>query len=185
MEFFANIFNINLNFDLLLQIIKSFFQQGFLVDSNTDSNFDKIIAISQLVTAIMGIAVAIITLIFTLIVAVGFLEYGRWRKLIEEAQKSVKLAEESAKKAEEAAENAKKIEDDLNKIRKSAEDEINKIRSQISLQFIPEVSGEESNRDIIPKEIKEKLEDLARKIELYEALGFQLRVSLSIDKHST
>ncbi len=123
----------------------------------------------------MGIAVAIITLLFTLIVADGFLEYSRWRKLIEEVQKSVKLAEESAKKAEEAAENAKKKEDDLNKIRKSAEDEINKIRSQISLQFLPEVSGEESKRDIIPKEIKEKLEDLTRKIELYEALGFQLR----------
>jgi tetratricopeptide (TPR) repeat protein len=123
--------------------------------SKTEKNVDREISFLTLVVTIIGVLVAILTLLAVIAIALGFLEIRRWGK----RRESLEIIIEEAKKREE------EIKPIVERIKK-VENEVNKGRDQIKLPPLPEVPS---------NEIKNKLDEFAKKIEFLEAFGVPLK----------
>nr|BAU79848.1 hypothetical protein [uncultured Aquificaceae bacterium] len=170
MEFLANVLNLGLSSDLFLQIIKSFnffikglFQEGFFVNSGVESLYDKVMEMSQVVTAIMGIAVAIITLIFTIIVSVAVSEYFRWRKLKEDTEETLKRAKEAEEKIKQAIEKAEESKNKAEEAQKKTEEALKKAEDSKNKAEQAQEKTEEALKKA--EESKNKAEEAQEKTE--------------------
>jgi hypothetical protein len=82
---------------------------------NDTVSLDRSISILNTVATLMGVLVALLTLIIVIGGTFGFLEYRRWKEIREQAEESADEAKEYAGEAKKAAEEAKPIVDRLKK----------------------------------------------------------------------
>ena len=126
-------------------------------------NLNRTISILNVVATLMGVLVALITIIFVVGIAIGFFEYRKWRGIRKQAEKYKAETEKSAVEAQELYEEIKPILEHL----KRAEEEVNNLRKQIQTPPITEKPSEE---------IKQKLDDYARRVEFLETFGVPLKL---------
>lgn len=125
-------------------------------------NLDRSLSILNIVATIMGVLVAVLTIVIAIVGLCGFFEINRWMKYREEAQKSSEEAKESTEKAKEAAEEVKPIIDRL----KKAEEEIEPLRKKF--EHFPSLS------EPLSEEQKKILDDYGSRIEFLESFGLPL-----------
>jgi hypothetical protein len=127
---------------------------------NGTVSLDRSISILNTVASLMGVLVALLTLILIIGGALGFLEYRRWKGIREQAEKS---AEETKKAAEEA----KPIIERLKKADKEAENVLNTFREKA--KHFPSLS------EPFSEDQKKILDEYGKKIEFLEAFGVPLK----------
>ena len=128
----------------------------------TPTSLDRSIGILDLVATLIGVLVAVLTLIFIIAIAFGFFEYSRWKAIRENVEKSAKESEDKIKQTKKDAEVIKEL-------RNKAETDIATLR--IEVEKIPRPSLKEEPS----KEIKEKFDDFNRRLEIIEILGISLK----------
>lgn len=126
-------------------------------------NIDEIIGIAQWVTGVMAVAVAIITLLFIIAIAIGFFEYRQWKKIRKGVEKSLQEAKKSAEESKKCVEEAKSFLEGLKKMYEEAEN----IRKSIGT--VPPLS------ELPSEDIRKKIEKFGERIEFLEAFGIQLK----------
>ena len=70
----------------------------------TQEGLDRSISIFTLSATLMGVMVALITIIIMVVAAFGFFEYRRWKAIRQQAAENVNKAKEAANEAKQAAE---------------------------------------------------------------------------------
>ena len=128
---------------------------GEEIVTQAEKGLDRSISILNIVATLMGVLVALIAVVLALAAALGFFEYRKWKSLRKEAEKHVKEIKDSAAT----------IKPIVDKIKK-AEEEINQWRDKIKSQPLTEAPTEE---------LKSKLDEYGKKIELLEAFGMPLK----------
>jgi tetratricopeptide (TPR) repeat protein len=128
----------------------------------TNNSLDKSIGILEVVGVLMGVLVALITLVVIVGGAFGFFEYKRWKELRKDAESSVKEAKKGAEDAKKCAEEAKPIVDAM----KKSKEEIESLRESIGK--LPSLT------EPLSEEMKRKLDEYGKKIEFLEAFGMPL-----------
>ncbi len=131
--------------------------------NHAQKSLDRSISILNTVATLMGVLVALLTLIVVIGGALGFLEYRRWQEYRGQAKESADAAKEYADEAKKAAEEAKPIIDRL----KKAEEEIDTFRERAT--HLPSLS------EPFSEDQKRLLEEYGKKIEFLEAFGVPLK----------
>jgi tetratricopeptide (TPR) repeat protein len=131
--------------------------------NHAQRSLDRSISILNTVATLMGVLVALLTLIFVIGGAFGIFEARRWIKIRELAKKSADVAKEYADETKKVAEEAKPTLDDL----KKAKEEMDTLR-ECAKDFlaIPEPFSEDQ---------KKILDEHRRKFEFFEAHGVPLK----------
>ena len=130
---------------------------------HAQGNLDRSISILNTVATIMGVLVAVLTIVIAIVGLCGLFEINRWRKYREEAEKSSEEAKKSAKEAKEAFDEVKHIIDELRKI---TEEDISNFRQRLK-QF-------PTSPEALSEEQKEMMDEIKGKYELFEAFGLPL-----------
>lgn len=130
----------------------------------TQDGIDKSIGILNVVATLMGVLVALITIVFMIAIALGFFEYRRWKRIRKQAADDANKAREAADEAKKAAEEARPIVDKLKKDMK----EIEVMRGTVGKISIPSGSA------VVSEEIRAKLDEYGEKISFLETFGIQL-----------
>ncbi len=113
--------------------------------TETQGSVDRTINILNVVATLMGVLVAILTLILAILGGLGFLQISKWKEI------------------------RKNVEEDVNAIknlREKAEKDLNEMRERIG---IPSLDKEPT------PEIKEKLDQFSHRLETIEMLGISLK----------
>ena len=118
-------------------------------------SLDSSIGILNIVATLMSVLVGLITIVIALATALGFFEYRRWKSLRKDAEKHVKEIEELEVITKPIVERIKKIEE-----------EANQYRANIGTSSLTETPSED---------LKKKLDEYGKKIELLEAFGMPLK----------
>ncbi len=133
------------------------------VIKHVEENLDRPINILNTVATLMGVLVALITIILFLAGGFGIFEYGKWKNIRKEA-------EESCDEAAKSVDRIKKLENEMRSIiertARDAQEEFKHLISQTPHQPITETPSEE---------LKEKLNEVIKRLELVEAFGIKLR----------
>jgi tetratricopeptide (TPR) repeat protein len=128
------------------------------------SSLDRSISILNIVATLMGMMVALVTLVVIIGAACGFIEYRRWQEFKDQAKKSAEETKKYADDAKQASEEAKSI---IEGLKKMTEEETERLRKKFK-QFPP-----------LPKSLsedeKKTLEDYGRRIEILESFGLPLK----------
>ena len=145
--------------------------------NHAQSSLDMSISILNTVATLMGVLVALITVIVVIGGALGFFEYRRWQEFKQQAKESADKAKgytDEAKgyvdKIKYHADETKKIKEEVGLIRKSmiknSEEAINELREEAKhLPSLPEPFSEDQKRI---------LDEYGKKIEFLEAFGVPL-----------
>ena len=131
--------------------------------NHAQRSLDRSITILNTVATLMGVLVALLTLIVVIGGALAFLEYRRWQEFKQQAKESADAAKEYADEAKKATEEAKPIIDR----RKKAEEEIDTFRERAT--HLPSLS------EPFSEDQKRLLEGYGKKIESLEACGVPLK----------
>jgi tetratricopeptide (TPR) repeat protein len=131
--------------------------------NQAQKSLDRSISILNTVATLMGVLVALLTLIVVIGGALGFLEYRRWQEYRGQAKESADAAKEYADEANKVAEEAKPIIERL----KKAEEEIDTFRERAT--HLPSLS------EPFSEDQKRLLEEYGKKIEFLEAFGVPLK----------
>ena len=118
-----------------------------------------------MVATLMGVLVALITIVIIMAAALGFFEKRRWREIRQQAEVSARKAKEAADEAMTAAEEARPIVNKLRKVMKEIET-MRETFGKISIPLEPALLSEE---------LKTKLDEYGEKIKFLETFGVQLK----------
>jgi tetratricopeptide (TPR) repeat protein len=143
---------VNVSSTLNLPIKSEISQEDIVKESQ--KNLDGSIGILNIVATLMGVLVALVTLVVVIGGLLGFFEYRRWKTIRQQAEK---YSEETKKSAEEVRPIVERL--------KKAKEEVEDMR-KISLPPLDEIPVEE---------LKKKLEEYGKKIEFLEAFGVPLK----------
>jgi len=125
-------------------------------------SLDRAINVLNIVATLLGVLVGVLTLIFVLGSAWGFLEFRKVSKLREQMEK---YRDEARKAVEEVREEAEKVKPIVERIKKT-EEEVNNLRKEITPSLITEALSEA---------LKKKLDKYGEKIRLLELFGIPLK----------
>ena len=131
--------------------------------NHAQKSLDRSISILNTVATLMGVLVALLTLIIVIGGALGFLEYRRWQEFKQQAKESADEAKEYADEAKKAAEEARPIIERL----KKTEKEMDTLREEA--KHLPSLS------EPFSEDQKKILDEYGRKIEFLEAFGVPLK----------
>ena len=143
-------------------LAKSVFSQEDILN-HAQKSLDRSISILNTVATLMGVLVALLTLIVVIGGALGFLEYRRWQEFKQQAKASADAAKEYADEAKKAAEEAKPI---IERLKKEYVEELNKFREKA--KHLPSLS------EPFSEDQKGLLDEYGKKIEFLEAVGATL-----------
>ncbi len=143
-------------------LAKSEFSQEDILNQ-AQRSLDSSISILNTVATLMGVLVALLTVIIAIGGALGFLEYRRWQGFKQQAKESAEETKRYADEAKKAAEEAKPIIERL----KKAEEEIETFRERAT--HLPSLS------EPFSEDQKRLLEEYGKKIEFLEAFGVPLK----------
>ena len=141
---------------------KSEFSQEDILNP-AQRSLDRSISIFNLVAIVMGLLVALITLIVAIWGVLGYFERYKIQEYKEQAKKSVEETKSYAEEAKKTAEEAKPI---LNRLKK-AEEELDPYRERA--KHLPSLS------EPFSEDQKRLLEEYGKKIEFLEAFGVPLK----------
>ena len=127
----------------------------------TQERLDMSINILNVVATLMGVLVALITIIVIIAIALGVFEYRRWKEIRQQAKKAANEAKKAADEVKKAAKEVKPIVDRLSK----AKEDIENMRKSIGKISIPPEPA------LLPEELKKKLDEYGEKIKFLEAFG--------------
>jgi len=131
--------------------------------NHAQKSLDRSIGILNTVATLMGVLVALLTLIIVIGGALGFLEYRRWQEFKQQAKESAEETKRYADEAKKAAEEAKPIVDRL----KKAEEDITISREQSKQLPTPPEELSEDQKKILDKygTTTELLESFGKRLE--------------------
>jgi flagellar biosynthesis component FlhA len=98
-------------------LAKSVFSQEDILN-HAQKSLDRSISTFNIVATLMGVLVALLTLIVVIGSALGFLGYRRWQEIVEQVKKST---EESKKYADEARKHAEEVKPIIDRLKKAEE----------------------------------------------------------------
>jgi tetratricopeptide (TPR) repeat protein len=174
---------------------KSDFSQEDILNQ-AQRSFDRAIDLFNTVATLLGVFVALITLIIVIVGAFGYREISHLKKLNEEAEEYVKEIENKAKEAkkmvdEEAEEYVKEIENKAKETKKIVDEakevvgdakpvfdrlkEIDKNREKTLDPFRERATHLPSVPEPFSEDQKRLLDEYGKKIEFLEAFGVQLK----------
>jgi tetratricopeptide (TPR) repeat protein len=145
---------------LLIIVIICCLTHTSLGQENDTVSLGKSISILNTVASLIGVLVALLTLIIVIGGTFGFLEYRRWKEIREQA-------EENAEKMQKAAEEAEPIIERLKKAEKDAENKLNTFRELTKDLPSPSETFSEDQKKI--------LDEYGKKTEIFEAFGVPLK----------
>jgi len=134
--------------------------------AHSEKSLDKSIGILNIVATSMGVLVGLIAIVFALAAALGFFEYRRWKSLRKDAEKYRNIAKDSAEQAQKLVEDARPFIVGTKDMIRKTEDELNQIRDKFKTPPLTETPSED---------LKKKLDEYGKKIELLEAFGMPLK----------